>query len=154
VWKLKRLNLVRFIDIILISTRCTAHVRHKTGKFFTQFDSPKLQIGIIELVLLQAFAYAIPAWAVGLAIGQGLIVLIAKGFDSLTEIKIPAVLTADAIGLATGLGILIPIAASIFPIRNALGKNLQDSLDIRHSKVRRLCRSLLICYRQKLLKFP
>lgn len=55
-------------------------------------------------------------------------------FQNLTGVPISPLLTRDAVLLATGLGILIPVVSSIFPIRNALGQNLHDSLDVKRSK--------------------
>jgi hypothetical protein len=49
-------------------------------------------------------------------------------------VSVSALLTPEAIGAASGLGLLIPVAAAIFPIRQALSYNLSDSLDARRSK--------------------
>jgi hypothetical protein len=91
---------------------------------------------IVIILLMQAFSYSVPAWVLGLGASQGLSVLTMSGFESLTGIPIDPALTSDAILLATGLGIIIPIAAALFPIRTALGKNLHDSLDFARSKTK------------------
>lgn len=50
------------------------------------------------------------------------------------EVPISKLLTPRSIGVATFLGLVIPLVAAILPIRNALSRNLYDSLDIAHSK--------------------
>lgn len=92
--------------------------------------------GIIQLLLFQAFSYSLPSWVFGLIVAYGGTFIVVKIFQNLTGISISTGLSVDAILLATGLGIFIPIVASFFPIREALSKNLQDSLDISHSKTK------------------
>jgi hypothetical protein len=57
-------------------------------------------------------------------------------FNYLTDIPIEGTLTDDAIIAATLLGQLIPLISAILPIRNALGKNLHDSIDSRRSRTK------------------
>eukprot|EP01127_Copromyxa_protea_P020193 TRINITY_DN670_c0_g1_i2.p1 TRINITY_DN670_c0_g1~~TRINITY_DN670_c0_g1_i2.p1 ORF type:complete len:653 (-),score=97.63 TRINITY_DN670_c0_g1_i2:3-1961(-) len=91
--------------------------------------------GIIMMLLTQAFLYAIPAWVFGLGFAQSAAMGIKASVSSLLGIEdISPILTWDGILLGCFLGLLTPVAASIVPIRAALGKNLQDSLDTRQSK--------------------
>jgi len=57
-------------------------------------------------------------------------------FKTLTGIPIEPTLTNDALLASTILGQLIPLISAIFPIRNALGKNLHDSIDVRRSRTK------------------
>ncbi|KAI8824901.1 uncharacterized protein EV422DRAFT_564262 [Fimicolochytrium jonesii] len=92
--------------------------------------------GIVQMILIQAATYSVPAWAIGLILAQ-----IAFGFgkrflENIANIKISAFLTFSSIITATVLGIAVPAIAAILPIRQALSGNLRDSLDKRHSKVK------------------
>lgn len=90
--------------------------------------------GIVELLILQGFAYSIPAWAVGLSLAQGLSVIVMNLFEQQTDIPIDPLLTPDSIWIATVLGLVIPIISAILPIRTALTSNLHDALDTSRNK--------------------
>ena len=73
-----------------------------------------------------------------------------SAFEGLVSIKIDPMLTGNAIALSAIIGMIMPLFASIFPIRNALGTHLQkshhrnsqighnlhDALDTRQSKTK------------------
>jgi hypothetical protein len=73
---------------------------------------------------VQAFSYSVPSWVLGLIVAQIFGYVVANWFKGITGVPISPILTHDAVLMATGLGLLIPIIASIFPIRNALGMYL------------------------------
>jgi len=83
---------------------------------------------------IQALSYAVPAWLFGLLIAQVLSYIVLAFIESTVEVPVDKGLTSDAVGIATFLGLFIPLVAATVPIRNALGKNLQESLDTMHSK--------------------
>ena len=62
-------------------------------------------------------AFAVPAWVLGLILGQVGFAVIAQLLTNLTDIKVSPYLTATSILLATALGLVIPIIAALFPIR-------------------------------------
>ena len=98
--------------------------------------------GVIHLLLIQSFFYAIPSWIVGLICGQILMIIASEIFIYMSSVPIPYPLTGYAIILATALGIVIPLASSILPIRQALQANLHDSLDVKRSKIQPVSVSL------------
>eukprot|EP01064_Diplonema_japonicum_P037734 TRINITY_DN893_c0_g1_i1.p1 TRINITY_DN893_c0_g1~~TRINITY_DN893_c0_g1_i1.p1 ORF type:complete len:1078 (+),score=231.55 TRINITY_DN893_c0_g1_i1:88-3321(+) len=91
---------------------------------------------LVQLVLTQAFLYALPAWALGLSIAFAIWLVLRSLMTSLLLVSLPVNLDAFAVGMATLVGLVMPLIASIAPIRHALGLNLQDSLDTNHSKVK------------------
>lgn len=123
-----------FLSIILIYSLLMINVETKTFEMGVMRMIGITRRGLINLLLFQAFSYSLPSWVVGLVLSQLFGLYVASWFENLTGVPINPRLTSDAILMATALGILIPIISSIFPIRNALGKNLHDSLDINRSK--------------------
>eukprot|EP01116_Phalansterium_solitarium_P010119 TRINITY_DN2458_c0_g2_i3.p1 TRINITY_DN2458_c0_g2~~TRINITY_DN2458_c0_g2_i3.p1 ORF type:complete len:1000 (-),score=386.52 TRINITY_DN2458_c0_g2_i3:162-3161(-) len=91
---------------------------------------------LVGLLLLQAFAYSVPAWALGLAIGAVLFVVVAAVLQVLIGTAVSTSLSLDAVLVATALGVLIPLVSAVFPIRSALAKSLHESLDVRRSKTK------------------
>eukprot|EP00743_Colponemidia_sp_Colp-15_P004098 GILK01004422.1.p1 GENE.GILK01004422.1~~GILK01004422.1.p1 ORF type:complete len:1015 (+),score=201.79 GILK01004422.1:200-3244(+) len=98
--------------------------------------------GLVQLIIIQALTFVLPAWAVGLLAAVGVNAFIAKIFTNFTSIQLDMHLTSGAITFATVLGLLIPILASIVPIIAALGQNLHDSLDTNRSKTKAVAFSL------------
>lgn len=89
---------------------------------------------VVALVLCQALAYAVPAIVLGLPVAQlaawGLITFL----NRLALVELSVLLSPLSICLAIFFGLLLPVVASVLPIRAALGKNIWDSVDTRHSK--------------------
>lgn len=125
-----------FLSVLLIYSLLMINVETRIFEMGVMRILGTGRIGIILLLLFQAFFYAIPAWAIGLAGAAGVMYGVVEGFESLTGVSIDPVLSWESILTATALGILIPILSAIFPIRTALGKNLFESLDVRHSKTK------------------
>eukprot|EP01132_Coremiostelium_polycephalum_P001224 gene1224-1547_t len=123
-----------FLSILLIYSLLMIDVETRTFEMGVMRMIGTTRSGIIQLLLFKAFSYSLPSWVFGLVFAQIFGFAVSSWFKSITGVPIPARLTYEAVLLATGLGILIPVASSIFPIRNALGKNLHDSLDAKHSK--------------------
>ncbi|TPX65818.1 hypothetical protein SpCBS45565_g04851 [Spizellomyces sp. 'palustris'] len=92
--------------------------------------------GIIEMLLIQAATYSVPAWAIGLMLAQLLFGFGKRFLEKIATVQIAPWLSPPSIALATVLGIAVPIIAAILPIRQALSGNLRDSLDKRHSRVK------------------
>lgn len=90
--------------------------------------------GIISLLMIQAFSYALPAWVIGLSAAQGVFIYVVQYFKVSTGVPVSTRLVLSAIIVATALGILVPAISAVLPIRKALGFNLRDSLDKRSSK--------------------
>ena len=90
--------------------------------------------GIINMLLVQACSYSIPAWVIGLVISQIAAAYLCGVLEDRVEVPVSRLLTAYSILVASFLGLIIPLLAAILPIRTALSKNLHDSLDTQHSK--------------------
>eukprot|EP00026_Physarum_polycephalum_P001697 Phypoly_transcript_01699.p1 GENE.Phypoly_transcript_01699~~Phypoly_transcript_01699.p1 ORF type:complete len:1053 (-),score=137.59 Phypoly_transcript_01699:52-3186(-) len=123
-----------FLSIILIYSLLMINVETKTFEMGVMRMIGITRRGLVQLLLFQAFSYSIPSWVAGLILSQLFGVFVASWFEGITGVPISPVLTSNAVLMATGLGLLIPIVASILPIRNALGRNLHDSLDTNRSK--------------------
>ncbi|EGG20920.1 DUF214 family protein [Cavenderia fasciculata] len=123
-----------FLSILLIYSLLMIDVETRTFEMGVMRMIGTTRNGIIQLMLCKAFSYSLPSWVFGLLFAQLFGVVVSKWFASITGVPIPPRLTTEGVLLATLLGMIIPIAASIFPIKNALGKNLHDSLDSKHSK--------------------
>ncbi|KAG2388720.1 hypothetical protein C9374_000159 [Naegleria lovaniensis] len=91
------------------------------------------RIHLVELILVQAMWYGIPAWMIGLIIGQISYAGVAILLSSTLEAKVSYFASFEAVAFASLLGIGVPILASILPIKTALGQNLHDSLDTQRS---------------------
>lgn len=91
--------------------------------------------GIVQLLLMQAFSYAVPSWVCGLLFSEALMMGVSVWFKEQTGVPMEPVLTPLAVFIATLLGIFVPVVSAIFPIRHALGQNLHDSLDTKRQKV-------------------
>ncbi|EGC33767.1 hypothetical protein DICPUDRAFT_56279 [Dictyostelium purpureum] len=123
-----------FLSILLIYSLLMIDVETRTFEMGVMRMIGTTRNGIIQLMLFKAFSYSVPSWALGLLVAQIFGFVVSAIFKSITGVPIPTRLTGESILLATALGIIIPIASAIFPIRSALGKNLHDSLDVKHSK--------------------
>ena len=84
----------------------------------------------------QQFTYALPAWCIGLIIAQIGAVYVLKLLGSSSNIQLNPLLTSTSICIATTVGIGISMIAAILPIRSAMKKTLQASLDINHSQTK------------------
>eukprot|EP01119_Soliformovum_irregulare_P020807 TRINITY_DN6797_c0_g1_i1.p1 TRINITY_DN6797_c0_g1~~TRINITY_DN6797_c0_g1_i1.p1 ORF type:complete len:1024 (+),score=319.29 TRINITY_DN6797_c0_g1_i1:58-3129(+) len=124
-----------FICVILIYSLLVTNVETRTFEIgvFRMFGMKRIQV--ILLLLLQALSYIAFSYPMGLAVGQLLCWWVFSAIELLISVEIPKTLTPMATFVAGVMGILIPTISSILPIRNALGWNLADSLDVRASKV-------------------
>lgn len=125
-----------FLSIVLIYSLLMISVETRTFEMGILRMIGMARPSLIALLLVQAFAYAIPAWSMGIVTSLVVYMFASSIVINITNASISQLISADAFGLATLVGILIPVAASILPIRAALGQNLQDSLDLKHNKTK------------------
>ncbi|KAI9091172.1 hypothetical protein DFS34DRAFT_96584 [Phlyctochytrium arcticum] len=92
--------------------------------------------GVIQMILVQAISYSLPAWAIGLVLCQILFIVGKRFLENIATITLSPLLPPEAIIAATVLGTAVPMLAAILPIRQALAGNLRNALDKRHSKVK------------------
>ena len=121
------------LAVILIYSLLMINVETRTFELGVLRMIGMKRANLVELVLTQAFLYALPAWALGLAVSGVAWAGIRAAMESAILVELPATLDATAVGLATLVGIFMPVVASFFPIRQCLGMSLQDSLDTSRS---------------------
>lgn len=128
------LTILFVLSTMLIYSLLTISIETRTFELGVHRMVGMSRCGLVGMLLTQAASYALPAWALGLVVAQGMAAYAIGRLEDAVEVPVDAGLTSSAVWLATGLGLGIPAVASVVPIRNALGRNLHDSLDTRHSK--------------------
>lgn len=132
------LDIIIFVLILLsILLLYSLLIISVAGKTFTMGIFRMLGMNKKRLIILlesQAFAYAFPAWCIGLIIAQIGAVYVLGLLGSSSNIDLNKLLTPTSIIIATFVGLGMSLIASILPIRSCLGQTLQASLDIHHSK--------------------
>ena len=128
--------LLSALAIFLIYSLLMVSVETKTWELGVLRMIGVTRSGIIELLIIQSLAYAIPAWMFGLSMAQILFLYVRMFFQKSSNISVDPLLTSSSVTYASILGLLVPILASIGPIRQALSGNLRDSLDRRRAKVK------------------
>jgi ABC-type antimicrobial peptide transport system permease subunit len=130
-------TILTILSIILIYSLLMISVENK------QFEMGVLRMigmtrsGLVQLILLQAFCYAFPAWVVGMLLGQVSYVGVSYILSRTLQLEeIGRWVTPTAVAIATTIGIVVPVVSSILPIITALGQNLNDSLDTNRSKTK------------------
>lgn len=130
------LFILLFICVVLIYSLLITNVETRTFEFGILRMVGMKRNQVIALLLYQALAYAFLSYPFGLLLGQGVSYWVTSELATLLKVWVSPTLTSKAILTAGLLGIGMPIVASIFPIRRALGQNLHDSLDTRSSKTK------------------
>eukprot|EP01130_Rhizamoeba_saxonica_P014410 TRINITY_DN6293_c0_g1_i1.p1 TRINITY_DN6293_c0_g1~~TRINITY_DN6293_c0_g1_i1.p1 ORF type:complete len:1033 (-),score=164.52 TRINITY_DN6293_c0_g1_i1:42-3140(-) len=132
------LNLIIFIllflSVLLIYSLLMINVETKTFELGVLRMIGAKKKAIIMLVLVQALSYSLPSWIFGILASYGTSFYVSNYVTKSTGVPVPSGLNSSGVAWATFLGYAVPIVSSIFPIMNALNKNLQDSLDTRRSK--------------------
>lgn len=125
-----------FLSIVLIYSLLMISVETRTFEMGILRMIGMTRPSLVSMLLVQAFAYALPAWIIGMLIALAAYAGAATIIGGITGAAIPKLVTSTGFALSTLIGFIVPVAASILPIRSALGKNLQDSLDVRHNKTK------------------
>jgi len=124
-----------FLSILLIYSLLMINVETRTFELGVMRMVGTSRRGLIMLLLVQAFSYAIPSWVIGLILAESCTFGLVDILTSFIGIPLDPHLSTNGVLWSTLLGLFVPIMASILPIRDALGKNLHDALDTRKSKV-------------------
>ena len=123
------------ISVLLIYSLLMISVETKTFQIGVIRMVGLSKSGIITMVLIQSLMFVIPAVISAFILCFPLIRLIYSFLFTkdmgVTEVPAP---DGFAILQAIVIGIVIPLLASIIPIRNLLGKNLNEALDYQRSK--------------------
>jgi len=128
------LTILFVLSFMLIDSLLMISIETRTFELGVHRMTGLTRTGIVSMLLVQAASYAIPSWALGMIVSQVVCVAVVNMLSSSVEVPMTSTLTPTSIIVATVLGLLIPIVAAILPIRDALSKNLHDTLDTRHSK--------------------
>ncbi|CEM33325.1 unnamed protein product [Vitrella brassicaformis CCMP3155] len=134
------LNLIVFIlfvlSIVLVYSLLLISVETKTFQLGILRMIGLNRRGLVELILIQALSYVLPALVFGLLAAVGGNALVARMFYRLTRIPVSSALSWRSIVYSCTLGILIPVVASFLPIKAALQLNIHEALDVHRSKTK------------------
>jgi hypothetical protein len=128
--------ILSLLSILLISSLMTVSVETRTFELGMMRMAGMKRQWIVEMLMVHAATYAIPAWALGLTIAQVIAGLLARTVFSSAGSAARPMLRPTSIVLSTALGLGIPVLAAALPIRRALGKSLVESLDTQRSKTK------------------
>eukprot|EP01125_Pyxidicula_operculata_P017807 TRINITY_DN6288_c0_g1_i1.p1 TRINITY_DN6288_c0_g1~~TRINITY_DN6288_c0_g1_i1.p1 ORF type:complete len:684 (-),score=67.92 TRINITY_DN6288_c0_g1_i1:50-2053(-) len=123
-----------FLSILLIYSLLMINVETRTFELGVMRMVGTTRNGVIMLLLIQAFFYAIPASLLGLIFAELGAYVLSIAMSSSVGIQLPSQITLEGFLWGTFLGMVVPVVSAILPIRSALGQNLHDSLDTRASK--------------------
>lgn len=90
--------------------------------------------GLVQLLVTQAVLLSIPAWAIGLLLGQIAIAIFVRQLQKSVDIPINPRLDGNAVMVASLVGLLLPLVAVFLPIRAALAKDIATALSNQYSK--------------------
>eukprot|EP01065_Artemidia_motanka_P038051 TRINITY_DN4692_c0_g3_i1.p1 TRINITY_DN4692_c0_g3~~TRINITY_DN4692_c0_g3_i1.p1 ORF type:complete len:1141 (+),score=302.14 TRINITY_DN4692_c0_g3_i1:115-3423(+) len=124
------------LSILLIYSLLMINVETRTFELGVLRMVGMRRSDLVQLVLTQAFFYALPAWVFGLVLAQVVWWQIRQALVDSLLMDLETGLDPFAVGMATLVGIGIPLISSVVPIESALQLNLQDALDTRHSKTK------------------
>ena len=124
------------LSIILIYSLLMINVETRTFELGVLRMVGMKRRDVVQLVLVQAMMYAIPAVIIGLISAFGVWLFIKSILESTLVLTLPTNLSGLSVGIALLLGVSVPIIASVAPITKATGLSLQESLDTRRSKIK------------------
>ena len=87
---------------------------------------------VVSLIFLQAIIFAILGAGLGLIMAAILNIILRHVMFSFAQNYMSFHLSNSAIGIGMIIGLIVPLGANLFPMRNALSKNLRKSLDFNH----------------------
>eukprot|EP01080_Neovahlkampfia_damariscottae_P011341 gene11341-4509_t len=122
------------LSIILIYSLLLINVENRTFEIGVMRMIGMSKVGVISLILMQSFSYALPGLILGLILSQGSYIILNIVLSSYLEVTLSYFLSGYSILLAGILGFLIPIISSILPIFSALGVSLREALDTTRSR--------------------
>ena len=125
------------ISIILIYSLLMVSIQQKSFDIGIERLIGQTKFGIIVNVIAQTFVFVIPGFILAFFASFLILkILYYYEFEVRFGMKLSPHPTYSAIGRSLVLGIMIPIISAILPIREVLGKNLNDALDYTHSKTK------------------
>ena len=125
------LSILLFYSLLMIS------VETKTFEFGVMRMVGLSKTGIINVVFVQAFMYVMPSMVIAFITSVPALFFLFKFIFTGDSIEPQSPFPSDvAIAQAVLVGILIPFFSSILPIKVALSKDLNESLDTSRSKTK------------------
>ena len=132
------LNLVVFllcvISILLIYSLLMISVETKSFEMGVMRMIGLDKKGIIQLILIQAFGFVLPAIITAYALSFLVLKWISDTFESGLGAGFPPYPTPTSYIYAFAIGICVPLISAFLPIRAALAQNLTAALDTTRSK--------------------
>jgi len=123
-----------FLCIVLIYSLLTVGIETRTFELGIMRMVGMTRPMLTGYVIMGALLFAIPAWAIGLALAQiGFVILVGQ-LQSALGVTLSVYLTPDAIGYATLAGFGMPLISSIAPIVSVLALDLPKALDVNRSR--------------------
>ena len=122
------------LAVLLLYSLLMVNVETRTFEVGTMRMLGLTKAGVVQLFLIQAFLYAIPAYIFGMIVSQVAFWLLAQVFEDATDVAISPYLSLGGILLATGLGLAVPVVAALAPIKTALDVSLVSALQVNRSK--------------------
>lgn len=128
--------LLSAISILLIYSLLLISVESRTFELGVLRMVGLSRSGLVQMLLVHALMFAVPAWIIGLLFSQGCFIVVTRILYRLADVQVSPFLSGTSFLVSTLLGLGIPLISSIFPIRDALTQNLHDSLDTLRSKTK------------------
>jgi ABC-type antimicrobial peptide transport system permease subunit len=128
--------ILSILSLILIYSLLMISVENRTFELGVMRMIGTQRIGLLQLIFMQSLFFAIPGIILGLVIGQLGYLATAYIMSFVFGVEISKGLNGISVLVSVLLGLFIPIISSILPIRNALTRNLTDSLDTSRSKTK------------------
>uniref|UniRef100_A0A0G4G8H5 ABC3 transporter permease C-terminal domain-containing protein n=1 Tax=Chromera velia CCMP2878 TaxID=1169474 RepID=A0A0G4G8H5_9ALVE len=132
------LNVILFVmfllSIVLIYSLLIISVEASTYKLGILRMLGFNRQNLVELIIVQAAAFVVPALLLGFVIAAGVAVAISGFFASTTGVPVSNQLAPSSVAVGLVLGLLIPFASSILPILTAFRLNIRDALDTTRGK--------------------
>ncbi|KAG5493940.1 hypothetical protein JKF63_01772 [Porcisia hertigi] len=123
-----------FLSTVLIYSLLTVGIETKTYELGIHRMVGFTKENLVMMVLINAYAFTVPAWIVGIGIGQGVYAGARAVFLRLVNMELPLLISGASVGWATLAGLGIPLVASFFPIILLVTRQLSDALNTSRSR--------------------
>ena len=87
---------------------------------------------LVALITLQSLFYSVPGVMAGITVAAIANVMIRFIIFSVSNNSLTFGLSATALWVGIIFGLVMPLISILIPIKQALGKNLRNSLDLNH----------------------
>ncbi|KAH7815440.1 putative DUF214 family protein [Monocercomonoides exilis] len=91
------------------------------------------RFGVVMLIVIQAFTFAVPGIIIGIIGAQGINVAIIHGITKDSDMHLSVMLSMWSVILTILVVLGSTLVASFFPIQTALSTNLHDAIDVQHT---------------------